>query len=679
MAALETVTISATRNPTSTLNYSGMVDVLDAEDISAAIPSTISDLVKTIPNVQFVGGPRRTSESPNIRGLGGEDVLVLIDGVRQSWTSGHDGRFFLDPALLSSMEVVRGPASALYGSGALGGVMAFRTADASDFLAPGQTFGARVALGYQDVDEEFLRTVTGFTHIGNFDLIGSIGQRSSGDIRLGSGATLAADDDIVTGFAKAGYDFGGGLSAKLSYQGFKNEAVEPANGSGLSSGAPVNKTVVSQQFTGQINWKPEGFSLIDLHLTPYHVQTSVEEADPTTGERTFRDIKTNGLSLDNRTSFSFANVSGLFTVGGDWYEDDQVGRDTLAPGGVRSGVPNGSDSFWGMFAQIEANIDRPLGAPGKLTLVPAIRYDSYSTSSTGNPDTDETSVSPKFAATYAPVNWLFAFGNVGKAFRAPGVNSLYLNGIHFSVPHPILPGVSVANTFQPNPTLKPETSHYWEAGAGVVFADLISAGDSLTAKASYWEQSVDDYISLNVFTPATFYAPGCFTPPTFLAGCNVGYTTSQNVNAQLSGAELQAAYDGERVRLEVDYGTMTGHERGTPYDLNSLMPDIVTTVATLKLPEAEALLNARVTVAESFKRSYNPVSNDPASETREGYTLLDLYATWAPRELLGGKLKGLRVDFGVDNVTDEDYTPYAAGVSAAGRNVKVLASYTLGW
>lgn len=158
---------------------------------------------------------------------------------------------------------------------------------------------------------------------------------------------------------------------------------------------------------------------------------------------------------------------------------------------------------------VQTDVEHPLGAPGKLTVIPAIRFDSYSTSSAGYPDTNKTAVSPKFAATYRPLDWLFVFGNIGKAFRAPGINDLYLNGVHFSVPHPILPNVAVANTFEPNPNLKPETSKHWEAGAGLSFADLLMPGDSLHAKASYWGQNVDDYISLNVFTPDTFYTLGC--------------------------------------------------------------------------------------------------------------------------------------------------------------------------
>jgi outer membrane receptor protein involved in Fe transport len=57
--------------------------------------------------------------------------------------------------------------------------------------------------------------------------------------------------------------------------------------------------------------------------------------------------------------------------------------------------------------------DHRLGAPGKLTLIPAIRYGSYSTSSSSYPDTNNTAVSPKFAVTYAPLDWFFIFGNVG--------------------------------------------------------------------------------------------------------------------------------------------------------------------------------------------------------------------------------------------------------------------------
>ncbi len=680
VASTETVTVTGTRNPTSAVTFPGMVDVVDYDTIQADIPSTVSDLFYGMPNVQFAGGPRRTGQGPSIRGLGGQDVLTLVDGVRQSWTSGHDGQFFLDPSLLAGVDVVRGPNSALYGSGALGGVIAFRTVDASDLLGANETAGIRVGLGYQGVDDELLYMATGFTHVGNLDVVGSIGRRTSGDIKLGSGATLPADDDIVTGFAKAGYDFGDGLTVKVSYQGYQDEAIEPDDGQGLSTGAPIDKRVTNQQFSGQIDWKPSGTDLVDVHVVPYHLEGKVAETDPATGDFAVQSITTDGFSADNRIPFGFANVSGLFTFGGEWYQDSQVGTDSAGVGGVRSGVPDGKDEFWGLFAQIEANIDRPLGAPGKLTLIPAIRYDSFSSSSTGNPSLNEGATSPKLAATYAPVDWFFVFGNVGKALRAPGINELYLSGIHFEVPHPILPGISVANTFEPNPNLKPETSKYWEAGAGLLFNNVLATGDTLRGKASYWHQNVDDFIDLSVFLPPTFYSLGCFTPPTFLADCNVGQTTSINVNAELHGVELEASYDAPRWALDASYGTIGGKERGTPYSLNSLMPDIFSVIATLKLPEIDGSLNVRLQNAGSFHKTLDPASNDPPTDDRTGYTLFDLYASWQPGDdILDGRLRGLRIDAGVDNLTDEDYSSYAQGVSAPGRNAKVLASYTFTW
>src|SRR5262245_16187734 len=202
---IEKVTVVGTKNPRSAQTYPGQVDVLNQDQIEASVPSTPADLVKDMPNVEFGGGPRRTGETPVIRGLGGQDVLILVDGVRQSWTSGHDGRFFLDPALLVGVDVVKGPASALYGSGPLGGVMGFRTANASDLLDVGGSMGLRGTLGYQDVNDEFLRALTGYTRQGSVDFIATIGQRTSGDIDLGSGLALPSDDDVVNGFAKLGF------------------------------------------------------------------------------------------------------------------------------------------------------------------------------------------------------------------------------------------------------------------------------------------------------------------------------------------------------------------------------------------------------------------------------------------------------------------------------------------
>ncbi|MBI1213400.1 MAG: TonB-dependent receptor [Alphaproteobacteria bacterium] len=681
-AAIEKVTVVGTRNPRSAQTYPGQVDVLNQDQIEAAIPSTVSDLVKDMPNVDFGGGPRRTGESPSIRGLGGQDVLVLIDGVRQSWTSGHDGRFFLDPDLLVGVEVVKGPASALYGSGALGGVMAFRTANASDLLDPGADVGLRATLGYQDVNNEFLRGLTGFTHQGDFDVIANVARRTSGDIKLGSGFDLQADDDVVTGFAKVGYSAGEEFAAQLSYQGFRNDAVEPDNGQGVSTGTPFDKTISMDQFSGHFSWKPASASFVNLNFVPYHVDGSVNEVDTASGEALLRDIETTGFSIDNRTPFQFGSLKALLTIGGEWYQDEQVGHDSASSGGVRSGVPNGEDAFWGIFGQIEATVERPLGAPGKLMIIPGIRYDSFEASSTGYPDKEETAVSPKIAATYQPADWFFVFGNMGKAFRAPGINELYLTGTHFSLPHPCylfnLPSCpgglpDVVNSFVPNPSLEPETSKYWEAGAGFSFDNVVTADDRVRVKGSYWQQNVDDFINLAVTAAPSSQ---CFFPP--YLPCNFGTATANNVDAELSGTEIEARYDSDRWLVTVGYGTVDGKERGTNFDVTGLPADRFTTSVTLKLPEVDGRIGARMEIGSDYAKNYNPVTSDPSTEVRDGYTTFDVFASWLPDDdILNGALRGLRVDVGVENVGDTDYERTFEGVSEPGRNFKTLVSYTV--
>lgn len=74
-------------------------------------------------------------------------VDVLVDGVLQDFERyGHfaDGTFYVDPELLSGVDIVKGPVANIYGSGAIGGVAAFSTKDVSDILLPGEVAGGEV-------------------------------------------------------------------------------------------------------------------------------------------------------------------------------------------------------------------------------------------------------------------------------------------------------------------------------------------------------------------------------------------------------------------------------------------------------------------------------------------------------------------------------------------------------
>lgn len=107
---------------------------------------------------------RAGNEGLNIRGLEGNQVLLLVDGIRlpASFTFGAFATGRLDTLALGglhSAEVLRGPASAQFGSDGLAGALVLRTPEAADLLKPGQRSAGRVNLGSASVDRSLGATV----------------------------------------------------------------------------------------------------------------------------------------------------------------------------------------------------------------------------------------------------------------------------------------------------------------------------------------------------------------------------------------------------------------------------------------------------------------------------------------------------------------------------------------
>lgn len=678
----ETVTVYGTSNPLPVFDYPGQVTVISRDALELIQPSAISDLLRDVPGLQFSGGPRRTGETPSIRGLGRENVLVLLDGARQSFSSAHDGSFFLDPELVRTAEVVRGPASALYGSGAVGGVLAFETVNAADLLREGESFGGRLRTAYQSVNEEWLGSATVYGRSGKLDALASLGFRQSGDIALGSGIDLPSDDEITTGIIKLGYQFTDALSGEVAWQKFSNNAVEPNNGQGtLGTGdatldRDVDKDISSELWRGAVRYNPSS-DLIDAKLTVYQSTTGVDEFDATVPRSTLREIETTGVSLRNTSRFLLGPVETTLTVGGDWYEDSQTGTDSTATGGIRGGVPNGSAEFAGIFIQAEAEVERPFGLPGRLIVIPGIRHDSFESSSELSPDkASDEKVSPRLGASYAPVEWLRLYASYAEGFRAPSINELYLDGVHFSVPHPALfnPAlgrfVFVNNNFVPNADLKPESSETVEVGFGLDFRNMLTREDRFQGKLSYFESDVSDLINLTVDFA---YDPTCFVGPNFFP-CTAGTTNSANIaGASLEGWEAEASYDAPLWFARATLSTIDGTDTATGEDLGTLTPDRLTLDTGVKLTSWNARIGTRIQVADEFERRALSGGSLTVAERRAGYVVLDLYGSWRPQFA-----PNLRIDVGIDNILDHDYDRVFEGVSEPGRNFKIALSWQFG-
>lgn len=106
--------------------------VLDEDEIEALDLPAASDLLRLTPGIAVATtGPRGTQTQLRIRGAEANHTLLFVDGIRfNDPAAGNEARFeLLTSDLLSRIEVVRGPQSALWGSEALGGVIAVQTAD----------------------------------------------------------------------------------------------------------------------------------------------------------------------------------------------------------------------------------------------------------------------------------------------------------------------------------------------------------------------------------------------------------------------------------------------------------------------------------------------------------------------------------------------------------------------
>jgi len=664
---LEVISVSATRSPLAAFDYPGMVSVIDREQIRLNQPSTVDDVLKWVPNVEFTGGPRRTGMDPSIRGFSGPDVIVTIDGVRQNFDSGHDGRFFVDPSLLREAEVLRGGASALYGSGGTGGVIALRTQRAEDLLADGETMGVSVGAGYRSVNDEQIGVITAYgkPH-GRLDLLGSVTRRSSGTIELGDGSELDRnDDDIAAALGKMGWELGsGGQRVDIAYHRFDNDAQEPNNGQGTGDDNVVDKFVRTDGVS--MNWQaPAAHPLLDARATVYYNRSQVDEvrlddagAGPA-GERLERTVDTVGGRLENRSRLFSTDTSELsLTYGLEGWRDQQNGA---AGAGERGGVPDARTRFIGGFAQAELRWEQPAGLPGEALFLPRVRVDHYDSEADDlELDNTDQATSTSVGLTYRPTSWLQTFGSYSEGFRAPATGELFQTGVHFQIPV----GPGIVNRFIPNPDLEPQRTATWEFGAGLQFSGLLTDGDAFEIKASRFITDGNDFIDIEVDQPTPFVSCNPFVP----AGCD-GVTRATNIDdAELDGVEMEARYESRRFRMALGLSNVDGENEQTGEPLGVLTPRQWTVDAAWK-PSPNARLGWRVIKAADFDDVTEP------AEQREGYDVHDVYLSWSPAS---GLLAGSRLDLAAENLFDEAYARVFTDALQPGRNISVCLSYQLG-
>jgi hemoglobin/transferrin/lactoferrin receptor protein len=151
---MDSVVVVGQRRPEPIEQVVGAVSVIDHENMQKRSVQRIDEMVRYVPNVEVTQDSNRFgNQGFNIRGLEGNRVSIEIDGIplSDSFSVGQfasAGRDLVELGVIDHVEILRGPASTLYGSKALAGVVAYSTldpvnADFSDgMLRAGASLGA---------------------------------------------------------------------------------------------------------------------------------------------------------------------------------------------------------------------------------------------------------------------------------------------------------------------------------------------------------------------------------------------------------------------------------------------------------------------------------------------------------------------------------------------------------
>ena len=181
---LETVVVIAHRQPRPISQVAGTVTVIDAEEMRYNITLDATDLVRYQAGVDMGSNHTRFGfDGFRIRGIGGNRTAIVIDNVPlpDSFSVGNfanSGRGLLELGLADKVEILRGPASTLYGSKALGGVVAISLLDAQRLLDAG---GTRLS-------------VTGATDADRYRLLAANAGEAGDFSYLAAGAHLSASE-----------------------------------------------------------------------------------------------------------------------------------------------------------------------------------------------------------------------------------------------------------------------------------------------------------------------------------------------------------------------------------------------------------------------------------------------------------------------------------------------------
>ncbi|MCK8927906.1 heme/hemopexin-binding protein HxuC [Haemophilus influenzae] len=694
---LDSINVIATRDPS---RFAYTPEKQSKDSLLSKQATSVAAALEDIPNVDIRGGSRSIAQKPNIRGLSDNRVVQVIDGVRQNFDLAHRGSYFLPMSLIQEIEVIKGPSSSLWGSGALGGVVAMRTPNALDLLKNNDKFGVKIRQGYQTANNLSEKDVSVFAANDKFDVLISGFYNNADNLRTGRGNKLNNTAyKQFGGLAKFGWQINDANRVELSHRETRFKQTAPSNNEveneltneqikdqiteyhKPSDGSPPKTKPSLGEFYSGVKTRlgsvsyltdqqiPDQSTVFNYYLTPdnpylnthialYNNKTIEKEQRKVSGVKDQTKLTTRGINLRNSSELSHIS----FVYGVDYMRDKiRTERGTNGSDAkFRADPYNANSNTTGVY--LIAHI--PLFGE-KLLLSPSVRYDHYDTSSKTVKYKDNH-LSPATKLTWIVTNWLDFTAKYNEAFRAPSMQERFVSGAHFGAS--IIGGREEINKFIANPNLRPETAKNKEITANLHFDSLFKQGDKFKIEATYFRNDVKDFINLKIFNDANTNKSASASTRTNGALLPTKSQYQNITNARLSGIELQAQYQTERLTLFTNYGSTKGKDKDSGQALSNIAASKIGVGVNYALVKDKFTVGATVTHYAAQRR----VPKDHGV-TYPSYILTDLRATYAP---LKGEWKNLRLDFALENLFDRKYQPAFSLMEGTGRNAKISAVYS---
>lgn len=720
---LREVSVTATRVEQAIDDVPATVTTIDAQRIERTLSNTISDLIRYEPGVSVRSDPNRFGATGfNIRGLEDNRVLIQVDGVRVpdlfSFGPGPfntSTRNLVDIDSLKRVEILRGPASSLYGSDALGGVVSYLTKDPADYLKQtDQPWFASFRTGYASADRSWNNSLTlaggrgplqgliVYTRRDGHELETKGTNDSTGPTRTVANPQDTRADNIL---AKLVATPDANNTIRLTAERFSSDV--DTNVLSLNSSTPRTSSLTGTDDAER--WRvsldheyrnPHAGWLAGLkwmvfyqdgrtrsHTDETRSNTSATCSGTASGSSTCaipRDFdfeqKSLGGSVQLESLLSGQTVTQRLVYGIDYLRTSSTelrdatiynlttGTVTKTLAGdtypVRDFPDSDSDKF-GVFAQ-----DEILLADGRVSIIPGVRYDSYklkvkpdATYLANTPpsvrasDFSDSAVSPKLGAVWRITPETNVFAQYAHGFRAPpfdDLNAAFRNPVQ-------------RYALIPNPNLTSETSRGVEAG---VRGDYGAARFGASAFYNRYKDFIDTQAQLS-----------CPSDPRCVPGYAATFQSINRAQVRIWGIEARGEYAFARDwRALVAIGYARGDDISIDQPLNSINP--LKGVAGMRYTAPSDRFGGEMTFTAVKGKDHVDESAGPLFKS-PGFAILDLTGYW-------NITKKAVVTAGLFNIFDRKYwlwsdlwrtalAPTSPGLeryTQPGRNFSVTFKYT---